>query len=281
MKSSGRVCSLLLLTMASVSSGRNAGYYFEEARFRYSPSRPEDALVLFIASAPPLICEPEDGLSEGTEVADFRLALPRGYSHYTCSFEGNATAGSNLSLIRPLLSYFYYTGTGAVGGFSENKMYCTTNSQLPDEYFQVRVQRPHEDRPVKCRVLNDSGRLYIRFPGYPTIVCQIGIEAGPYRFNLPGIDDPFKCAFRVYSEWILGDTHAEERLYRSLVSGLPTRVDGTRPRIVCFPHETSNGAADFQLLLQSGSTYDCSFPEAVSRYLLEPRHTNDRPAPIE
>ncbi|XP_049839041.1 uncharacterized protein LOC126284269 [Schistocerca gregaria] len=283
MKSSAVACSLLLLTMAAVSSGRNAGDYFQEQQFQYSPSRPEDALVFFIANIPPFICEPDkdhECASIGPLEAGFCLSLPRGYSPYKCSFEGNATTDSNLKLVEksaPLL--FDFNARHRVK-FRAYRMCCTTDSPLPDEYFRVRIQRPHEDHPMKCLLQHDTGMLYLRFPGYPTIYCQVATEENSYQFdrryhfNLPGIaDDPLKCAFRVYSELPLAVTQTEERMCRSLISGLPTREDGTRLRVVCSRHDTSHGTAHFQLLLQSDVTYDCSFPDAASGYPSQPQNT--------
>ncbi|XP_049839081.1 uncharacterized protein LOC126284294 [Schistocerca gregaria] len=270
-------CSLLLLTMAAVSCSRNARDYFAEARFRYSPSRPEDALIFFIGNAPPLICEPEktdDRVSGDRPQDDFRLDLPHGYSSYSCSFEGNATRHTNFNLIQNSAPYLFGSSGGRKVRFTGYRMYCTNDSQLPDEYFHLRVQRPNEDRPVKCRIRTDSGMLYLRFPGFPTVVCHLGTIGERYHFNLPGIaDEPLKCAFRVYSELPLGDTHTEERLYRSLISGLPSHVDGVRPRVVCSHRTISNGTAYFQLQLQGGATYDCSFPDAVPHNELQPGNT--------
>ncbi|XP_049794121.1 uncharacterized protein LOC126203795 [Schistocerca nitens] len=277
MKSSGRSCSLVLLTMAAVSSGRNARDYFQETRFHYSPSRPEDALVFFIGNAPPLICEPEkddDRVGGGGPKDDFRLSLPHGYSSYSCTFEGNETKHTNLNLVRDSAPHLFGFSGGRKVSFTGLRMYCTNDSQLPDEYFHLRVQRPCEDRPVKCRLPRDSGMLYLRFPGYPTIVCQLSTIRERYHFSLPGIaDEPLKCAFRVYSELPLGDTHTEERLYESLIRGLPGHVDGIRPRVVCSRHTISNGTEHFQLQLQGGATYDCSFPEFVSPTVPQPETT--------
>ncbi|XP_047097883.1 uncharacterized protein LOC124711716 [Schistocerca piceifrons] len=273
MKTSGRSCSLLLLTMAVVSSGRNARDYFDESGFQYSPSRPEDSLVFFIANVPPIICESKNGECDRGGHSTFCVALPRGYSPYTCWFEGNATVDTNLNLIGDNLPYLFNFINGWLRIFTHIEMHCTTSSQLPDEYFQLRVQRPNEDRPVKCRFLHDNGRLYLRFPGYPTIVCQTGTKAGRFDFKLPIIDDPLKCSFRVYSELLLGDTRTEECLYQSLISGLPRHMYGSPPRVVCSQQATSKQTAHFQLLLQSGSTYDCGFPDAVPRYLPQPENT--------
>ncbi|XP_046980358.1 uncharacterized protein LOC124545470 [Schistocerca americana] len=277
MKRSGMYWSLLLLTMAAVSRGRDARDYFAEARFQYSPSRPEDALIFFIGNAPPLICEPEktdDRVRRDRPQDDFRLDLPQGYSSYSCSFEGNATRHTNFNLIQNSAPYLFGFSGGRKVSFTGLRMYCTNDSQLPDEYFHLRVQRPTEDRPVKCRLRNDSGMLYLRFPGFPTVVCHLGTIRERYHFNLPGIaDEPLKCAFRVYSELPLGDTHTEERLYQSLISGLPTHVDGVRPRVVCFHRTISNGTAFFQLQLQGGATYDCSFPDTIPHNELQPGNT--------
>lgn len=128
----------------------------------------------------------------------------------------------------------------------------------------MRVQRPLEDHPIKCHFLNDRGTLHLRFPGYPTITCYIGNGEGRYHFTLPGIDDPFECAFGVYSELPLGDTSTEQRLFQSLIGRLPARVDGTNPRLVCSRHGDSNATAQFQLQLQSGERYDCSFPDTAA-----------------
>ncbi|XP_047098776.1 uncharacterized protein LOC124712510 [Schistocerca piceifrons] len=119
-----------------------------------------------------------------------------------------------------------------------------------------------------------------QFPGYPTIFCQIFAEGesyqsdGRYHFNLPGIaDNPLKCAFRVYSELPLPGTHTGEQLYRCLISGLPTREDGTSPHVVCSRQATSNGTAHFELLLLNDVTYYCSYPDDASRYPPQPENT--------
>lgn len=156
-------------------------------------------------------------------------------------------------------------------------MYCTTSSQLPNEYFLITVQRPLEEHPYKCHLRNMRGAFYLRFPGYPTIMCYIGDEADRYHFTLPGVDDPFTCAFRVYSEFPLGDARDEQRLFQSLIGELPARVDGGHPRFACSRHGDSNGTAHFELQLKSGVTYDCHFPNAVPRYVLQSQDTADGP----
>ncbi|XP_049941820.1 uncharacterized protein LOC126418865 [Schistocerca serialis cubense] len=268
MKSSGGACSLLLLTMAAVCSGRNATEYFQQARFQHIPSRPEDALIFFTAAAPPLICELEmDGDWAGGDrlKADLILKLAYARSFYTCSFERNATSHADLKLILKRLTRVFVSEGERKLVYISSEVRCTTDSQLPEEYFHVRIQRPNEEGQVKCRFRSLDEKLYVRFPGYPTIICQAYYPNSPYRFKLLGIvGDWLECAFQVYSDLDTNDKHSEKQLHHSLVSGLPTRTDGRLSNVVCSRHSSLYGTGHFQVRLPGSTIYDCSFSNTTS-----------------
>ncbi|XP_047000154.1 uncharacterized protein LOC124615989 [Schistocerca americana] len=241
------------------------------------PCRADDVVVFYTAKAPPLTCfiDTDCDVTNGTE-AGFRLGarLVRGSPYqlasYVCNFEQSDNLNSS-ALFRESVPEFqtvfeqpYWITEEHVRIFIGSSVICLFDSDLPDDFFHLIVQRPHEDAPFKCRVRDLDNTLYLRFPRYPIVICELEqrrvFSPSTYRFKLTQIvGEPFSCAFLAYDEVNLEVVGTEQQLHHALIRGFPGRETSGRPWFNCSSREASDKEPDFEIRISAGDFYNCRF----------------------